>query len=191
MGLFESLPRKPPAVRQPPAVRSWPSWVHRRAGVLGAFVAVPRRAVTTSEAVVVADRFIAYPEGFEFTLSVWAPNDRAPLPPFPHWHQGRTTPGLPPGVLRLGVAFADGRATTNLRILDDDSEPADGPVMDLVDEVGYTPHWEVRHWVGPLPPPGAVTLFVEWPAQGIVETAMEFDADAIREAAAGANVVWE
>lgn len=190
VGLFESLPIEPRPASQPPAVRSWPSWSQRPAGVLGAFVALPRRAVATSEAVLVADRFIAYPEGFEFTLSVWAPNDRAALPPFPHWHRDRRTPEVPPGILRIGVVFADGRATTNLGILAGDTVPGDGPVLDLVDEDGYKPHWEVRHWVGPLPPPGAVTLVVEWPAQGIVETAMAFDGDAIREAAASADVVW-
>ena len=102
----------------------------------------------------------------------------------------RSTPELPPDVLRLGVAFSDGRAATNLPAFDD-PVPTEGPVLTSLDEDGYRPHWEVQHWVGPQPPPGALTLFVEWPAQGIAETAMEFDGDAIRESAACAEVVWE
>ena len=191
MGVFDALPLEP----QPPPVRetfpppAWPSWASRPTGVFGAFVPASPRPVSTPDAVVIIDGLMAYPEGFEFTLSAWAPDDTVSLPPFPHWYRDRATAEWPPGVVRVGVAFADGRMASNLIEDIDESVRSGGAVLRRAGE--STRLSKVQYWVGPLPPPGAVTLFVEWPAHGMVETAIELDGDAIRHAAARADVVWE
>lgn len=189
MGEFDALPLEPTPVREASSPPAWPSWAGRPPGVLGAFVPASPRSVSTSDAVVIIDGLMAYPEGFEFTLSAWAPDDTASLPPFPHWYRDRATAEWPPGVLRVGVAFADGRRASNLTVDIDEAVRSGGVVLRRVDESSRLS--KVQYWVGPLLPPGAVTLFVGWPAHGMVETAIELDGDAIRDAAARADVVWE
>ncbi len=138
------------------------------------------------------DRFIAFPEGFEFTLLVWSPNEPGrTLPPFPHWYWDRSSPEIPPDVIRLGVTYPDGRRATNLNWLADvQGLNREGPVLYPLDEAGWQPHWEQEYWVGPSPPPGPVSLVVEWPAHHIAETSVELDGAAIHVAAAEADVVW-
>ena len=45
-------------------------------------------------------------------------------------------------------------------------------------------------WVYGLPPPGPLAFVVEWPARGIPETRVEFDAGLVLAAAARAVRIW-
>jgi hypothetical protein len=47
------------------------------------------------------------------------------------------------------------------------------------------------YWLWPLPPPGTVTLFVEWPALGVPLSSAVLDADAIANAAAQSSPLWD
>jgi hypothetical protein len=95
--------------------------------------------------------------------------------------------------LRFGVGFADGRKATNLdysRDLDEVPAP-DPPTLWLVRWEGYDRlAWEVDVWVYGLPPPGPLSFVVEWPARGIPETRVEFDAGLVLAAAARAVRIW-
>ncbi len=100
---------------------------------------------------------------------------------------GVTFPGLTdPGKLRLRLRYADGRST------DFDSPhphdlPADGPAIwpcrftDYPD--GESQVAKQGFWTWPLPPPGPVTLTLDWPAVGIPPTSITIDGTAIAEAA--------
>ena len=90
-------------------------------------------------------------------------------------------------ILRFGVEFADGR-----RVLDMGGEPVgdDGrPGIVLSPNGGgggsATEH-ESGYWLYPLPPSGAVTFAVEWPAKGIPQTARVLDGSLLSEAGARA-----
>ena len=52
-------------------------------------------------------------------------------------------------------------------------------------------NWETEYWVWPLPPPGPFAFVCEWPAKGIPLTRKEIDAQAMRDAAAQAETLWE
>lgn len=46
-------------------------------------------------------------------------------------------------------------------------------------------------WLWPLPSPGPLRIYVEWPALHIALTHVELDADAIREAAGRSQGLWD
>lgn len=98
---------------------------------------------------------------------------------------GVVFPGLTdPGKLRLRLRYADGRST------DFDSHPydlpADGPAIwpcrfsNYPD--GESQVAEQGFWTWPLPPPGPVTLTLDWPAVGILPSSITIDGTAIAEA---------
>jgi hypothetical protein len=100
--------------------------------------------------------------------------------------------------LRIGFELADGARVSNLardlRLLRPDVEPA-GPIL--------IPHGggggsggrggvdlQPGYWLWPLPPPGPLRIYVEWPALDIALTHVTLDADAIRDAATRAEALW-
>ena len=100
--------------------------------------------------------------------------------------------GLPDDLLRFGIEFADGRRATSLGPR---PRPGDEPPAICMIHAGGGGGggrgYELRYWVFPLPPPGPLTLAVEWPARGIELTKHEIDAAAIVAAAAGSGQLWE
>jgi hypothetical protein len=100
---------------------------------------------------------------------------------------GVTFPGLTdPGKLRLRLRYADGRST------DFDSPhpydlPAAGPAIWPCGFTNY-PDGESQvaeqgFWTWPLPPPGPLTLTLDWPAVGIPPSSITIDGTAIAQAA--------
>jgi hypothetical protein len=87
---------------------------------------------------------------------------------------------LPDEFFRFGVAFADGRATSNLPGAYWNA-PQDGPVI-----VGYSfgprgrageiPGFVLDWTVWPTPPPGPITIACAWPAGGLAESQLTLDA---------------
>ncbi|GGP46993.1 hypothetical protein [Saccharothrix coeruleofusca] len=135
---------------------------------------------------VVLERLQCWPDGVGLDLLVFlrrSPRDRRGHASIFHHHPDRRPPA---GGLRFGVLYADGRRVTNLDGARSDGQPA------LVSRGGHGGQFHFRHevYLTPLPPEGAVTLFVAWPDQDIPETAVELDATAIRAAAAQAQEIW-
>jgi hypothetical protein len=100
--------------------------------------------------------------------------------------------GGDPDELRFGIAFSDGRKATNLGPRRPPSE--DPPEISLSrggGGGGGSRGWEFNFWVYPLPPPGPITLALEWPARGLAESRHELDAGAILEAAAKSEKLWD
>jgi hypothetical protein len=86
---------------------------------------------------------------------------------------------LPDEFFRFGVAFADGRATTNLPGAYWNAPP-DGPVIVACDlgprgRAGEIPGFVLAWTVWPTPPPGPVIIACAWPAGGLAESQLTLD----------------
>ena len=46
------------------------------------------------------------------------------------------------------------------------------------------------YWLWPLPPPGLLTVVLEWARLGIARTTSDLDADQVAAAAARAQTIW-
>ncbi|MFI6070741.1 hypothetical protein ACIA5C_04010 [Actinoplanes sp. NPDC051343] len=192
MGFFDDRPLPPPPP-EPPRRRR-PVWDRPEAAVGG--VAPGEFLVARSdEAAVAVSGFRAFPNGFEMTLTVLLRRDD-------QWRHGRVfqqlhegpEPGapLPDEFLRFGVLFADGTSATNLggRHIAPDASVAP-PMLMQRGGGGGGRRFDLGYWVWPLPPPGPMTLVVEWPARGITESRAEVDTQPILEAASRAIQVFD
>jgi hypothetical protein len=92
-----------------------------------------------------------------------------------------------------GIGFDARRASTpNVegdRIGDDQPSPASLQPQTHKLSRGLT-SWGLDYWLGPLPPPGAVTLACEWPKIELGLTTATINADAIRDAAGRVRDLW-
>ena len=134
---------------------------------------VPTEVVVarTPTVVVAVDRVVAYPNGFELGVTVRTHDE--PVPGSFETGTRRSwsgTAAFPGQSLTVGL---DG----NLTIV-----PVSGS--------GTQTRFDQRFWVMPLPPPGPVSLIVEWPARDLPEARADLDGSAIVEAAARAEPLW-
>ena len=72
---------------------------------------------------------------------------------------------------------------------DDDGVPTQ-PVIVGSGGGGGGGHYRFEHWVFPLPPPGPLEVFAQWPVAGIGETSIVLSGDDVRAAARNAIVLW-
>lgn len=142
-----------------------------------------------------AGRFLVYPAGVEFALSLWLPpgtEDWFDCPWELH-HRRRERRSIPPpdDLLRFGILYPDDSKWTNLdwSFPSLDEEPV-GPVVIGRGGGGGGDSWEMSYWLWPLPPDGPLTFVAAWPALEIEESAATVDGGAIRRAATEAEVVW-
>ncbi|AVT29455.1 hypothetical protein C6361_08060 [Plantactinospora sp. BC1] len=193
MGFFD----RPIAALDPqpePAAPPRPAWMKPEA-VFPGVVAEHRLLAHTDSAAIAITGLLAYPGGFEFSVTaVLRAPDRRPglahhgIHPMGYWAGGT----LPPEFLRVGVHFADGSSITNL---DRDAfpplgaEPA-GPLLVPGGAEADDRRRVAHYWVWPLPPPGPVTFVGEWPGYGIPESRMEVDGRLILDAATRAVRLW-
>jgi hypothetical protein len=102
-------------------------------------------------------------------------------------------------LLRIGVELADGSRASNLgvdrRRWLPDKEP-DGPL--LVQHGGGgggggagRVDLHAVYWLWPLPPAGAIRVFVEWPALDIALSHVELDAALFLQASARSRSLWD
>ena len=112
-----------------------------------------------------------------------------------HELYGHRRSGPSAGQLLVGVAYPDGRTATNvaaspyremLRELDKPQQPM------LVQRGGGGGGREFGFsmWLAPLPPPGDLTIVIEWSARGIPETHTTIAADVIAAGAAATVELW-
>ena len=194
MPFFEPLPPEDADSN----VREWspPAWDRPNEGVLGGLIPVGQVVGRSDEVVLSLDHVRAYPTGFVLALRI-LPNPRLQPRPLDFFGPGRSP--------RVGIEFSDGQKAGNEPDVgpgpfprlpsgdvpkDDDGMPTQ-PVIRFTGGGGGLHTYAVDLWVYPLPPAGPLKVFVEWPVKGIPETKVVLDAEAIREAAARAVVVWE
>jgi hypothetical protein len=185
-----------------------PEWLEAPGNWLGGVVPVQALIARSEAAAIYLSRIVAYPVGFEFTLDALTRNRQRGYAFDPMGWEGASPDigeGLPEGLLRFGVEFADGRkarsaggvafgATESVLAIDDDEEKR----RDAAAEIFLTPgggggsdrHAERTCWVWPLPPQGTVAFVCEWPRFEIPESRLELDAQLIRGAADRAVEVW-
>jgi hypothetical protein len=169
-----------------------PEWLAPPADLLGWAIPLVSVLVRTAEVAVAAHSVVAYPTGFELSLSVFS---RASEPlPDPFHYAGPLRAGraglVPAGILRFGLEFADGSRCTTL----------DGPAPSAQRPTAPTIAWRAGQrgthaarqdfWVWGLPPAGPVQLVCEWRGQAIPETRAAVDAAPIVAGAAKARPVW-
>jgi hypothetical protein len=107
--------------------------------------------------------------------------------------------GEPPeAFLRVGLELGDGTRASNLgmdtRFRRPNDEPA-GPVLMHLSGGGGAAgggrfSMEYGYWLWPLPPPGGLRVYVEWPALDLPLSSVDVDADALRTAAQRSLGLW-
>ena len=190
---FFDVPAPPPEPARPHE-REQPEWVGPPQGVLPG--ASTQRAVLfrTDRAFLMAHRFLAYPNGIEFTfnLRLRNPDDYQHDLPW-ELHRLRRSGPPPDDLLRLGMLLSDGSKWTNLssewRPRRPDEQPEQLVVMGRGGGGGGD-SYNSGYWMWPLPPAGPLTVDSEWPAYDVPETRVVVDATELRARAAEAEPIW-
>lgn len=182
--------------------------------MIGQVTPVQAVLVCSESMIIVADRFVCYPSGFEFHLALRTsrPFHGPPMPlGGPQVVRAGSTRGDTGDALRFGIAFADGRKATNLgprpfgpgcgvgaaataasgRQQGQAPPEPEAPLLTAHGGSGSDGRWDQSCWVWGLPPEGPMGVVVEWPAEGIEETRVDIDSALLREAASRAEIVWE
>ena len=131
--------------------------------------------------VISADAIRAWPQGFEFTLSMIGDLDRAGAVPAESiaLHLEERGPHS-----WLSVQYADGRERSADMNTNTPFDQPDGPHMKCVyGEGSYSAGWDhSRWWVTPLPPPGPVQITIHLGGNSNVTGSGHLDGQAIAEA---------
>jgi hypothetical protein len=204
VGFFDDL--RLPRTEHDDAEDSTPEWWAAPEDHVAGVVPVELVLARNDEAAVFVTRIAAYPQGFELEANVVTRTPRHFRGDyFDLMYEAGTPEGeIPPELLRLGVEFSDGRRASSLGEMLDGSSTAltavagDEEPPDPERDVFMTPgggggsarRSTQSYWIWPLPPPGLLTFVCEWPAFDIAETAVELDAETIREASRRARPVW-
>lgn len=174
-----------------------PVWSGPPRGVLPGYSAQKAVVFKTDDTLLVVHRFLVYPNGVEFSLTLVLRDTSYELEDIP-WelrgHPGRRLrdDSLPDEFLRFGMLFSDGTKWTNLdwRYPSHDEEPS-GPVVSGRGGGGGGDEWEMGYWVWPLPPEGEMTFVASWPLRNIPEQRATVDASELRARAEDAEIIWE
>ena len=197
-----------------------PRWDRPSEGTLPAVVGVFRLFNRTDNAALALDHVRVYPNGFQLVVSLvtsprlppelrmggfatlsliarrHAPTDqdgsKQPPPPPPP----RLVPrhGLAMGP-RLGIRFSNGqsagaRLQSSFDVPKDEHGIPTEPIIVGGGGGGGGGQFRFEHWVFPLPTPGPLEVFADWPAAGMEEAMIVINGDDIRDAAQHAIVLW-
>ena len=131
---------------------------------------------------------VAYSTGLEFGLEVRLRETDELSDPFGMRYR---RPGeLRDDVLRFGFELADGRRVANLGGFTPIDEERRDPVLMQRGGSGGNRSWSFRYWLWPLPPPGTLTVVIQWPSEGVQLTRFELAAEPLLEAAAESEQLW-
>lgn len=191
---FDPPPQAPEPYGPRTRYRSKP-WHGPPPATIPATVAVGRVLARTEDVAVAVTALQVYPAGLQLELLTFrrpevehrAGEHFDPLV----FHHPRTGTALSDDVLRLGVAFADGRKATNLAHEFGFTRPADdGIVLRSDGGGGGGERYAQTYWIWPIPSRGPLTVVCEWPSYGVPVTRLDLDGDAIRDAAGRATVIF-
>lgn len=156
------------------------------------------------------DRALLYPEGLRLELNLqlrtplgnnrsvqgffpWIVVDNDQLGSWRHHHDPQ--PSTAADIFRFGIEYADGRSAEAIREdrRHDRAEAAPEGEEIVLSELGGHGGQHSFHqalWLWPVPPSGAVTLHVAWPALEIDETRFVIGAEALADAANRVQLLW-
>jgi hypothetical protein len=174
-----------------------PVWLNPPDDVLPGIVPVELILGRSDQAVVMLAGMRAFSTGLAMTLLVrtririrgFDLNDEVFDGPYRHdqddaWQRDR---------LKWGFEFADGRRATSADPWPDpvDAQPTpQRAVLSGGGGGGSARAVDRDYWLWPLPPPGALTVVLQWPHLGIEQTTSRIDADQIVAAATRAQPIW-
>lgn len=200
VSFFEPRPPQPDVSAVVPTGWAPPAWDRPSEAILGAPVGINALVAKTDRVAVALGHFEAYPNGFTFHLIIQG-NPMAPRPVIADPSTRMLMMGAPGPHrgARLGLEFADGQRAAEGQgfqlMHSSDGKDEQGiptsPVLMPRGGSGGTDRFAMRYWSFPLPPSGSMKVFIEWEDVGIPETMVEIDADAIRDAASRAVVLWD
>jgi hypothetical protein len=178
-----------PELDPPRPWRPRPPWYGAPEHELGVSVPARKTIAHTDEVWLGIIGITAYSVGFTFRVRFVLRNvdlNEVFQHPMSVHRDGRITDRF----LRLGVEFADGLRATNLEqfVTDERKEDTD---PDIVLDTRGSSGRSIHAWIWPLPPPGQLSLLVEWPSAGVELTRVELPGDEILEAAALSTPLWE
>ena len=181
-------------------VRLQPEWVGPPEDELGASVPLGAVIGRSEKAVVALRQMTGYSTGVMLDLVAAARGLReSETNRLFHEQHAADPEGPPGGFLRVGVELEDGTRVSSLadrrRLWRADHVP-EGPLL-LQSGGGGGSAGSGRmtmnpgYWLWPLPPPGTLRLFVEWPSLDVELSSIELDGAAIVEAAARSRPLWD
>jgi hypothetical protein len=177
-----------------------PPWFGPPEDELGEAVPTPCVIGSSDQAVVALRNVTAFTSGLVFHLVAAArglfERDAQRLIQEQRVFAGEET--QPDAFLRIGVELADGARASNLGrpvfTWSTDKTPIE-PVFSPRGGsggggVGGTILLDQSYWLWPLPDPGALRIFAEWPAVGIGLSEIELAAEPLLEAARRSQALW-
>jgi hypothetical protein len=196
---FQQIFSRPEADNQP-EIEERPEWSGPPDGEVG--VAVPLSLVVgrSARAAVALRSATAYTTGaiLDFYAVVRGMTSRNMTMLFHNQHLAE--PEVTNEFLRLGIEVADGERVSNLGNPRMHSwKPGvtpEGPI--LLSQGGSSGGsgpgrvtFDQAYWLWPLPPPGPLRVFAEWPAFEIELSSVDLDAGALLEAAKRSRRLWD
>jgi hypothetical protein len=168
-----------------------PMWDRPSEGTVPAVIAIDAIVLQSDVVVVAIDRLEVYPNGFMINLLMRVDPRKV----------GDVMQMLRPlGANRwprVAVRFADGRTVgrgPGIGSMPDLAKDENGvpiePFMSMGNRGGAPEGWRAWTWVFPLPPEGALEVFVALEAAGLDESSITIDGSAVRAAAERAVVIW-
>jgi len=168
----------------------WHPWTMPGDNVLGGRVFQSLvLAHTPTDVVLALDDIVAYPYGFSFTLVARRKLGRK----YDDWWEAVADERrrLETEGLQLAVEFSDGtkvEASSTPAWLE--TAPPIGRSLARIR--GWADPWSlaIRYWVWPLPPPGPITVSVEWLRAGVGPSRVVIEGDAVKLAAERTVALW-
>ena len=184
-----------------PVSHERPAWLGPPAGELG--VAVPLQLVLarTDRSALAISHAMAFSSGITFELAahVGGLTRQKTHLLFHEQHPGPIDgEDLPDGFLRFGVELPDGRRVSNLggrrRLFAGATDPSPPVLIQHRGGGGQSGEdsvsWQVSFWLWPLPEPGRLSLYVEWPVAGIELSRADLETEQLLTAAGKATRLW-
>lgn len=161
------------------------------AHVAGVVVPLATDVYRGDDVVVQVTHVIAYERGLEVHVGTWLrPGTRQEDPAPQHrWHE--------PHEARIGIRLADGARLGHRPPYgppDPDLEPELDPgsaSLSQTNNTGSGLHTSSSWWLQPFPHGATCEVVVAWEEQGVPESSVALDLDALRRAATGEEVLWD
>jgi hypothetical protein len=194
--IFSYGPGEEPAEEPEP-----PEWIGPPAGELGECAPLSLVVGRSDRAVIALRNATAFSTGVTFDLLALARDlgRREAGSLFHEQHLTSPDEEPPDGFLRIGVELADGSRISNLgnpnRHLWRPEERPTGPILAPHGGSGGSSDrgrtsLHQSYWLWPLPPPGRLRFFAEWPALGVELSSVELDPGPILDAAERSQRLW-